>query len=345
MKKFLAVTSIILVASSCSSMQKPNSKPVISSTHPHPNRVMASVITNAKTCEPSIIVGEKRDDYCDQAERNLFYASTEGKLSDVKIYINKVKDVNFADNVGNTPISMAARFCHRDVVEFLLKNGASPDPLEFGNRRDPNFNLSTNPLTEASACKDPSVAKILLNYGANAKVDPNALATRATDPETNAIMHEWTIASYASTPITNAAAYCNLDTLKNLLEAGADVNSFMKGDSFYGTPLLITARHCVSPDFTKLLISKGAKVNINAEDIPDSAGLHHASPLILAAYIGASDNVEELVSAGADICKDGEDAYKAAMTGFRPNFISQIFEKRYFAAFKVKQLMSAHHCK
>src|SRR3954452_9593676 len=62
-----------------------------------------------------------------------------------------------------------------------------------------------------------------------------------------------------ATLLMHAAAFGNLETLKMLVEAGADVNA---ANDFDATALLWCAR---DPEKAKLLIDHGAKVNVRSK--------------------------------------------------------------------------------
>ena len=47
----------------------------------------------------------------------------------VKYLVEKKADVNSLDDVRNTPLHRAARFGKTEVVRFLLKNKANPEPM------------------------------------------------------------------------------------------------------------------------------------------------------------------------------------------------------------------------
>ena len=66
--------------------------------------------------------------------------------------------VNFVDQDGDTPLSMAANRGDPDIVKLLLENGAQPNTSN---------KLGLTPLMNAAGTKHAGVAKVLLQYGAN----------------------------------------------------------------------------------------------------------------------------------------------------------------------------------
>ena len=91
------------------------------------------------------------------------------------------------------------------------------------------------------------------------------------------------------TPLINAILYDQTETVKVLIDKGADVNE--KGrDNF-------TALHWAAfygkTEMVKILLSKGAEVNARSET--------YGTPLTLAAQYGFADTVKVLLEKGADV--------------------------------------------
>ena len=90
-----------------------------------------------------------------------------------------------------------------------------------------------------------------------------------------------------ATPLMHAAAFGNLETVKLLLDAGADVNA---RNDFDATALLWCAR---DPEKARLLIARGANVNARSKQ--------GRTPLMLASLLnGGSPLVALMLSKGAD---------------------------------------------
>jgi ankyrin repeat protein len=95
-----------------------------------------------------------------------------------------------------------------------------------------------------------------------------------------------------ATPLMHAAAFGNLETMKLLLDAGADVNA---ANDFDATALLWAAR---DPEKARLLIERGANVNIQSKQ--------GRTPLMVASLSpGGTAIVALMLAKGADVNSAG----------------------------------------
>ena len=89
----------------------------------------------------------------------LYFASDRGFLEVVSLLVSAGADVNRLSKWGS-PLQIAARKGHEEIVALLLKNGADPS-LPGGEHR-------RTALHEAAWHGSPTIAKLLLDKGANA---------------------------------------------------------------------------------------------------------------------------------------------------------------------------------
>jgi len=125
----------------------------------------------------------------DELGNKLIRAAEEGKLAEVKSLLGQGAGVNSRDGEAQTPLIVAAGKGHRDVVVYLLDNGADINLM--------NYRIGVTALGTSVA--DTEMLRLLLDRGA----DPNA--------------------GYPS--LVSAASIGNTEAVKLLLEAGADINA------------------------------------------------------------------------------------------------------------------------
>ncbi|KAF2867352.1 ankyrin repeat-containing domain protein [Massariosphaeria phaeospora] len=147
--------------------------------------------------------------------------------------------VNATDNLGRTPLLLAAEYGHSETAKLLLDQGAD---IEL------HCEHYHNALCGASAEGHPEVVKLLLKAGA----------------QVNAQSGQYGNALQA------AAAKGNNQVLKLLLDAGAEINMEC---GYYGCALYAAIEEDYE-DTVQLLVEKGA--NVTGLDAQLKGALHHA---------------------------------------------------------------------
>ncbi|CAF1462248.1 unnamed protein product [Adineta steineri] len=159
-------------------------------------------------------------------------ASLAGHLSVVKLLIEFKANINAkvvseaAKN--NTPLHCAATNGHLDIIKYLIENHAINDTV--------NSSVHT-PLLGAVIMEKVDVAEYLIRAGSNVHVRD----------------------SIEKTPLHWAAFYGLNSIVLLLLEHGADINAL---DHFGQPPIHCAVGYPIRVETIKLLIEKGAKVNI-----------------------------------------------------------------------------------
>jgi cytohesin len=214
------------------------------------------------TSHPALV--SSRDD---RDKTPLFYTDTK-EMAEL-LLVNKA-DVNATNNVGQTPLSEAARIGKSDVVEFLLAHGA-----------DVNITgMFGSPLHAAMMAREANaahIAALLLAHGANVNAVDNK----------------------GDTCLQSAASSGFKDVAELLLANHADVDT--KGD--YGKTPLSWAALCGHKDVAELLLAN--KADINAKDNEGRTPLHEVA---VARSRWADKDVAELLLANkADVnAKDNQ---------------------------------------
>jgi cytohesin len=221
----------------------------------------------------------------------IHVAARVGDLAGVQAELDKGVDVNVKDRFGFTPLREAAWYGHKEIAELLLDKGT-----DVNAKGGP---VGRTPLHEAALRGHKEIAELLIANGADVNAKDNYGATPldwAIDDEiADLIRNHGGKTGEESTALIDAAADGNIEVVKQLLAAGANVNAKNK---WGGTPLHWAARGG-HKEIVELLIAKGA--NVNAKNDEDGTPLH------LAADRGHTEVVELLITKGADVnAKDDE---------------------------------------
>lgn len=206
---------------------------------------------------------------------------------------------------NDTPITVAAQFGQRKIMEYLIQKGADVDAKGY-------WGFTSSPIEIALLTgKTQTVVTLLIN---NATLPPELHKTDIANEyllkaaNTNDTWSIEKILTYTEadinthdnfmmrTPLHNAVMSDSLDATFKLIEKGAKINAV---DLNGWTPLHYAASNS-DTQFAKLLIEKGAKIN--------AADLNDRTPLFAAAMSGEEELVNLLVKSGAKINQtDNED--------------------------------------
>ncbi len=182
----------------------------------------------------------------------LHHACESGYLDVVKELLDANMDINCMDSVwGYTPLHRACLFGRVGIVEELIKRGADIEkasrtqqrslPLQYAVESKSidcvKFLLNAgakkrNYLSLAASIEDYEMVKLLLESGANVKDEPNAVLNAIGCPEVMRLLISYGAAvdhpSFNGYPIQKAAWFGYFDSVKILLNAGANPNSVTK---------------------------------------------------------------------------------------------------------------------
>ena len=233
-----------------------------------------------------------------QANRNksLFEAAKGDDIEQVKKLISEGANVNARDDRLRNPLHYAAGAGNEEIARLLIAEGA-----------DVNASIGDEPWTplcDAAERGRAKVVKLLLEKGA--KIDVGD--------------------SYGYTPLYYAIWSKNIESVKMLIAAGADVNKRVNEDDEYNA--FFEAVWMNNPDLIKIFINAGANVNYKADgetpvyfaitqSDPNVARVFIGTPIDIpvlqkAAFEGNMDKVKELVESGKDINTKDETGRTAA---------------------------------
>ncbi|MCJ1295195.1 hypothetical protein MMC34_006757 [Xylographa carneopallida] len=232
---------------------------------------------------------------------NLHWAVENGHGDVVTFLLDMGADIEAKDDKNNeTPLTTASRFGQMDVVEILLKKGASID----GGRLD-----GEPILLSAAWCENTGLVDLLLQYGAdvdarlqrNGATSLNEAARHGHDAMMQCLLQGGAdieakdFNSY--TPLVWAVKESRTRAVKVLLEHGANANVNDDKSISVLTRAAIQGR----TDIAQLLIDKGANLEARLPSPKFRTPLHEA------AWSGHEEMVRMLVRNGADIeAREGE---------------------------------------
>ncbi|KAF3386295.1 Ankyrin-3, partial [Penicillium rolfsii] len=213
-------------------------------------------------------------------------------------------------------IMVAANRGHMEAIKVLVENGAAMNDCST---------LSTYPCCsplEAAAVKgDLETVNLLLDLGAdvnfvNEEKYGSALIAACLGDSNIAVVERLLNAGAdvdasantesISSALVAALSQENYEICVTLLDQGADPNLAY---ACYLTPLMM-AMKCTDEKFMKLLIDRGADINL-AIEAPDSYATYNedgcVTPLQAAVHYASKETVQKLIDLGADLSVDLED--------------------------------------
>jgi ankyrin repeat protein len=224
----------------------------------------------------------------------LINGCEQGNLAKVTDAVTAGADVNKKDPDNESPLFIAVKKNKKEIVEYLLSNGAKVDDI--------NGALGSTALYQSCLDGTLDITKVLVDAGATI----NFKSPSGTSPFYNAIFNkhlpviEYLISKGVNvdekigknehTGLFKACEDGSLDIAKVLVDAGANIN--FKSKERY-TPLFFAVQYNRKP-IVEYLVSKGVKID------EKNGQLEHTA-MIKACEDGSLDIVKVLVDAGANI--------------------------------------------
>ncbi|WP_265023276.1 ankyrin repeat domain-containing protein [Wolbachia endosymbiont (group A) of Epistrophe grossularia] len=190
------------------------------------------------------LLQEKEAEYC---KSSLHLAARLGNLEAVKDLLGKGANVNAQNDTRETPLHVAAKKGHKDVVEALLNvNGINV------NAQD---KYDSTPLHRAAKEVHKDVVEALLDKGANVDAEDENGDTPldlATTQDIRTLLQN-------TDELLKAAGRGDIDTVNDLINQGASVNAT---DQDGKTPLHCAAKNSHEEVVESLLGKDGIDVNL-----------------------------------------------------------------------------------
>ncbi|KAL2674225.1 hypothetical protein Neosp_012676 [[Neocosmospora] mangrovei] len=238
----------------------------------------ATDFQNEKTVQLLLRFGASPDATGEEYGNALTAAAYDGTKDIVNMLLDAKADIN---SPNGWALQTAAAEGHMEIVELLLKRGADVNALTT------NDNMSSGTALQAAVeAGNEHIVALLLENGADPNLGGGLLTcpiiAAANNGEKEILERLITAKAdvnrlggqYNSTPLTYAAMYLPQESLRSILDAGADINF---ADEDGDTPLILAAR---APDAksVQFLLDRGADVllrnnsNDNALDVAVETG-------------------------------------------------------------------------
>lgn len=225
-------------------------------------------------------------------ETALIIAARHGNLGIVKALATAGADIHARSKYGDTALTAATYFCHPNVSEFLIEQGADVNAKNNG--------FGSTPLMLAAECNDVAIVDALIKRGAkiNETNKKGMTALTAAAIKGHAAVVQRLLNSGADTEkygpkigtvLYEASQQGHDAIVKLLISKGAEIN--WKSNHNGWTPLMIAVAEGHSSTVS-ILLEAGANVNLSNDK--------GRTALMFAAWYGNKETTAALLKAGAD---------------------------------------------
>ncbi len=225
-------------------------------------------------------------------------AVSKNELQLVQAFLNEGGNVEITDNAGLNALMLAASKNNIEIILELLKFGAN---VNAQCEKEPRIGLTA--LMLAARNHKVEAIKILLNYGADKSLKGPILLSGANTATMYAEQEVWQAADYEAVSILknfgtlndsflNAVLQDSLEQIKELLDAGADINA---RNSKSETALMMAAKSGNLAIIDELL-KRNADKNLTSESLQNN--LIPRSALSYACLYGHTEAIRRLMQVG-----------------------------------------------
>ena len=227
----------------------------------------------------------------------LFLACANASSSIVSTLLNAGANPNTSTPSGQTPLMTAARSGSADVVRALLSRGAQVNAAEAARGQ--------TALMWASSNRHSSVVRTLIEGGAD-------IYTRTRTSRVRVVVggeRAEEVDTGGSTALFFAARAGDIESVKVLIDAGADVNEALPDHN----SVLAFAAHSGQGEVAKVLLDRGARPDADgAGYTPLHAAVLRGDVELVKALLDRGANPDPRLKRGTPVNRDSKDYYFSA---------------------------------
>ena len=199
----------------------------------------------------------------------LSYAIENSDRSIVKYLVDNGADINYQNSDGSTVLYNSIVSLDYDLFKYFLDKGSKVENNSFNKKYGNIIMAAAGSKFNNSSSKQPVDLVLLQNGAANSAKIMNDIITNFNKNDINSYIN-------GMNALIIASGNSYIDTVRILLENGADVNSY---DNDGWTSLMYAANNG-DIELAKLLISNNANVNIQSYDYSTALMCAIKSPIV-----------------------------------------------------------------
>ncbi|WP_456060453.1 ankyrin repeat domain-containing protein, partial [Brachyspira pilosicoli] len=199
----------------------------------------------------------------------LSYAIENSDRSIVKYLVDNGADINYKNADGSTVLYNSVVSLNYDLFKYFLDKGSKLENTAFNNKYGNIIMAAAGSKFNNSSSKQPVDLVLLQNGSQNSAKIMNDIITNFDKNDINSYIN-------GMNALIIASGNSYIDTVRILLENGADVNSY---DNDGWTSLMYAANNG-DIELAKLLISNNANVNIQSYDYSTALMCAIKSPIV-----------------------------------------------------------------
>ena len=161
------------------------------------------------------------------------------RLDNAKIYVENGIDINYMNKFGETPLALAYRAGHKDMIKYLIENGADTDVVNIKNFGRPIFHHYV-------IQSDDDMVRFLIEHGADIN-------------KTDYLQH---------TAVLYAVDNQDYEMVEYLVENGADLNIVNKFNEKTTVDIAIGKKDL---KLVKYLLDNGGQIDLTNNDSIETA--------------------------------------------------------------------------